>query len=153
MEEDIRLIENTIFNIEMTNSDYKYCDDNECWLSENQVKAIQNIIQGYKEQKCKADIQDVTIKNMKDFMDQLEKANKELKEAKKSMREKLHSEHRNRVYWERKAIQAKQVFEQKKTECKQLTKVLGEKNRKIKELEQANIRRAEDEFEALSWEE
>ena len=73
MEEDIRLIENTIFNIEMTNSDYKYCDDNECWLSENQVKAIQNIIQGYKDQKCKADIQDATIKNMKDFMEQLEK--------------------------------------------------------------------------------
>ena len=93
------------------------------------------------------------LKNKLERLEQLEQENKELKEAKKSMREKLHNAHRAWVKWERKAIQAKQVFEQKKTECNQLTKVLGEKNRKIKELEQANIRRAEDEFEALSWEE
>lgn len=93
------------------------------------------------------------VKPILNRLEQLEQENKELKEAKKSMREKLHNAHRAWVKWERKAIQAKQVFEQKKTECKQLTKVLGEKNRKIKELEQANIRRAEDEFEALSWEE
>lgn len=79
MEEDIRLIENAIFKIEVDNCDNKYCDDNECWLSENQVKAIENIIQAYKEQKCKADIQDATIKNMQDFMEQLEKENDILK--------------------------------------------------------------------------
>ena len=44
MEEDIKLIGNMIFDIEMTNSDYKYCGDNECWLSEKHIKAIQNII-------------------------------------------------------------------------------------------------------------
>lgn len=73
MEEQIKTIENMIFDIEMNNSDYKYCDDNECWLSENQVKAIKSIIAGYKEQKCKADIQDATINNMKDFIAQLER--------------------------------------------------------------------------------
>lgn len=48
-------------------------------LDKKTAQAIENLIAAYKEQKCKADIQDVTIKNMKDFMEQLEKENSELK--------------------------------------------------------------------------
>lgn len=50
MEEDIRLIENAIFDIETNNSDWKYCEDEDyCWLSENKVKAIKNIINRLKQ--------------------------------------------------------------------------------------------------------
>lgn len=64
MEEDIEILKGVNAGVLYFAKDKEY---------ERYAQAIENIIQAYKDQKCKADIQDVTIKNMQDFMEQLEK--------------------------------------------------------------------------------
>lgn len=62
IKEDIRIIENMILDIEMNNSEWKYCEeDSYCWLPESKVKAMQNIIAKLKE--LEKENQELKLKN------------------------------------------------------------------------------------------